>query len=59
VVFFYQKQIRRDARSVWFRDNFDRFQANNYELLGVSADAARLKPSSKTNTISFATRWWG
>jgi peroxiredoxin Q/BCP len=48
VVFFYPKRIRRDvleARDL--RDNFDRFQANNYELLGVSADAAKAQAKFK------------
>jgi peroxiredoxin Q/BCP len=51
VVFFYPKANTPGctAEACDLRDNFDRFQANNYELLGVSADAARLKPSSKTN----------
>jgi peroxiredoxin Q/BCP len=43
VVFFYPKANTPGctAEACDLRDNFDRFQAN--ELLGVSADAARLK----------------
>jgi peroxiredoxin Q/BCP len=29
------------------RDNYDRFQANNYALLGVSADNAKAQSSLK------------
>jgi peroxiredoxin Q/BCP len=54
VVFFYPKANTPGctAEACDLRDNFDRFQANN-ELLGVSADAAKLKPSSKTNKNFF------
>ncbi|MGO4816810.1 thioredoxin-dependent thiol peroxidase [Flavobacterium sp. W22_SRS_FP1] len=42
VVFFYPKASTPGctAEACDLRDNFERFQANNYELLGVSADAA-------------------
>ncbi|MFT5713794.1 MAG: peroxiredoxin Q/BCP [Flavobacterium sp.] len=41
VVFFYPKANTPGctAEACDLRDNFERFQANNYELLGVSADA--------------------
>ncbi|MGA9638536.1 thioredoxin-dependent thiol peroxidase [Flavobacterium sp.] len=40
VVFFYPKANTPGctAEACDLRDNFERFQANNYELLGVSAD---------------------
>lgn len=40
VVFFYPKADTPGctAEACDLRDNFERFQANNYELLGVSAD---------------------
>jgi len=42
VVFFYPKASTPGctAEACDLRDNFERFQANNYALLGVSADAA-------------------
>ena len=42
VVFFYPKASTPGctAEACDLRDNFERFQANKYELLGVSADAA-------------------
>ena len=42
VVFFYPKASTPGctAEACDLRDNFERFQANNCELLGVSADAA-------------------
>ena len=42
VVFFYPKASTPGctAEACDLRDNFERFQANNYEVLGVSADAA-------------------
>ncbi len=42
VVFFYPKASTPGctAEACDLRDNFERFQENNYELLGVSADAA-------------------
>ena len=41
VVFFYPKASTPGctAEACDLRDNFERFKANNYELLGVSADA--------------------
>jgi peroxiredoxin Q/BCP len=33
------------------RDNFERFKANNYELLGVSADAQAKQAKFKENII--------
>lgn len=42
VVFFYPKANTPGctAEACDLRDNFERFKANNYELLGVSADSA-------------------
>jgi peroxiredoxin Q/BCP len=43
VVFFYPKQVRLVAvEACDLRDNFERFQANNY-VFGISADAAKAK----------------
>jgi len=51
VVFFYPKASTPGctAEACDLRDNFERFKANNYELLGVSADAqkAQLKFKDK------------
>src|SRR5574343_343997 len=43
VVFFYQKANTPGctAEACDLRDNYERFKANNYELLGVSADSAK------------------
>ncbi|PKB15509.1 thioredoxin-dependent thiol peroxidase [Flavobacterium sp. 5] len=43
VVFFYPKASTPGCttEACDLRDNFQRFQANNYELLGVSADSAK------------------
>lgn len=43
VVFFYPKASTPGctAEACDLRDNFERFQANNYELLGVSADSSK------------------
>ena len=43
VVFFYPKSSTPGctAEACDLRDNFERFKANNYELLGVSADSAK------------------
>ena len=43
VVFFYPKASTPGctAEACDLRDNFERFQANNYELIGVSADSAK------------------
>jgi len=43
VVFFYPKANTPGctAEACDLRDNFERFQANNYELLGVSADVQK------------------
>ncbi|CCG53931.1 Probable peroxiredoxin [Flavobacterium indicum GPTSA100-9 = DSM 17447] len=43
VVFFYPKANTPGctAEACDLRDNYERFQANNYELLGVSADSAK------------------
>lgn len=53
VVFFYPKASTPGctAEACNLRDNFERFKANNYELLGVSADAqkAQLKFKDKFN----------
>ena len=51
VVFFYPKANTPGctAEACDLRDNFERFKANNYELLGVSADSqkAQLKFKDK------------
>lgn len=51
VVFFYPKADTPGctAEACDLRDNFERFKANNYELLGVSADSEKkqLKFSTK------------
>jgi peroxiredoxin Q/BCP len=49
VVFFYPKASTPGctAEACDLRDNFERFQANNYELLGVSADAAEKQAKFK------------
>jgi peroxiredoxin Q/BCP len=53
VVFFYPKANTPGctAEACDLRDNFERFQANNYAILGVSADAAKaqLKFKEKFN----------
>lgn len=53
VVFFYPKANTPGctAEACDLRDNFERFQANNYAILGVSADAAKaqLKFKEKYN----------
>ena len=43
VVFFYPKASTPGctAEACDLRDNFERFKANNYEILGVSADSAK------------------
>ena len=43
VLFFYPKANTPGctAEACDLRDNFERFQANNYEILGVSADAQK------------------
>lgn len=43
VIFFYPKANTPGctAEACDLRDNYERFQANNYELLGVSADSAK------------------
>lgn len=47
VVFFYPKANTPGctAEACDLRDNFARFQANNYALLGVSADSAKAQSS--------------
>jgi peroxiredoxin Q/BCP len=49
VVFFYPKANTPGctAEACDLRDNFDRFQANNYALLGVSADNAKAQSNFK------------
>jgi len=49
VVFFYPKADTPGctAEACDLRDNFDRFQDNNYELLGVSADSAKAQSKFK------------
>ncbi len=50
VVFFYPKADTPGctAEACDLRDNYHRFQANNYELLGVSADSAKAQSKFKT-----------
>ena len=45
VVFFYPKASTPGctAEACDLRDNFERFKANNYELLGVSADSQKVQ----------------
>ncbi len=54
VVFFYPKANTPGctAEACDLRDNYDRFQANNYALLGVSADSAKAQ-SSFRNKFDF------
>ena len=54
VVFFYPKANTPGctAEACDLRDNFERFKANNYELLGVSADSAKAQANFK-NKFSF------
>ena len=49
VVFFYPKANTPGctAEACDLRDNFERFKANNYALLGVSADSAKAQASFK------------
>lgn len=49
VVFFYPKANTPGctAEACDLRDNFERFKANNYELLGVSADSAKAQGKFK------------
>lgn len=49
VVFFYPKANTPGctAEACDLRDNFERFQSNNYELLGVSADNAKAQGKFK------------
>lgn len=49
VVFFYPKADTPGctAEACDLRDNFERFKANNYELLGVSADSGKAQTKFK------------
>ena len=49
IVFFYPKANTPGctAEACDLRDNYARFQANNYELLGVSADNAKAQGNFK------------
>lgn len=49
VLFFYPKANTPGctAEACDLRDNFERFQANNYEILGVSADAQKAQAKFK------------
>jgi peroxiredoxin Q/BCP len=49
VVFFYPKASTPGctAEACDLRDNFERFKANNYELLGVSADSQKAQTKFK------------
>jgi peroxiredoxin Q/BCP len=49
VVFFYPKASTPGctAEACDLRDNFERFKANNYELLGVSADSQKVQSKFK------------
>lgn len=50
VVFFYPKASTPGctAEACNLNDNFDRFQAQGYEILGVSADSAKRQSNFKT-----------
>lgn len=50
VIFFYPKAITPGCtnEACDLRDNYERFKANNYELLGVSADTQKLQGRFKT-----------
>ncbi|OYU79577.1 MAG: thioredoxin-dependent thiol peroxidase [Flavobacterium sp. BFFFF1] len=54
VVFFYPKADTPGctAEACDLRDNYERFQANNYALLGVSADSAKAQTKFR-NKFSF------
>ena len=54
VVFFYPKANTPGctAEACDLRDNFERFKANNFELLGVSADNAKAQSNFK-NKFNF------
>ncbi len=54
VVFFYPKANTPGctAEACDLRDNFNKFEANNYKLLGVSADSAKAQ-SSFRNKFDF------
>ena len=57
VVFFYPKASTPGctAEACDLRDNFERFKANNYELLGVSADNAKRQANFiEKNNLPFA-----
>jgi len=57
VVFFYPKASTPGctAEACDLRDNFERFKANNYELLGVSADSAKRQANFiEKNNLPFA-----
>ena len=49
VVFFYPKASTPGctAEACDLRDNFERFEANNYSILGVSADSAKAQAKFK------------
>jgi peroxiredoxin Q/BCP len=49
VVFFYPKAstLGCTAEACDLRDNFERFQSQNYEILGVSADSAKAQAKFK------------
>ena len=55
VVFFYPKANTPGctAEACDLRDNFERFQANNYALLGVSADNAKAQGNFKNKYHGF------
>jgi len=50
VVFFYPKANTPGctAEACNLRDNIDKFKANNYEILGVSADSEKLQANFKS-----------
>jgi peroxiredoxin Q/BCP len=57
VVFFYPKASTPGctAEACDLRDNFERFKANNYELLGVSTDNAKRQANFiEKNNLPFA-----
>ncbi len=56
VVFFYPKASTPGCtvEACDLRDNYERFKANNYELLGVSADSAKRQANFKDkNNLPF------
>ena len=59
VVFFYPKANTPGctAEACDLRDNFERFQANNYALIGVSADPQKAQAKFKEK-FDFPFHYW-